>query len=328
MTKHQYKPGDSVRRPTHHHHTAFLIRLDTDNGRFSDRWLVMDESDNTLDHWTEPHFEPLTPSEPELKEGDRVKHETLGEGVIPKRRMATVKIGGVEYGKIVDPVRGVATVKFDSGWSQPIALSLLTKIEPEEEDEESLNAAFVASIGQLKLQTPPCCGCLKDLNYGASYLSATCICGRYKKMLSGNIFHCAFPEPPTVVQNNGSEPLKEQEAEAPIVITRSDMGLCEYCNYPQQMCEPLWNEQRKCCPDCTHTPSVKPQQEKSLRERLDECLPIAYEYQVDDVERVFHEHFDSNGGAIQKLFIDVAHEREGTIDAQVKLTELLFGDNQ
>lgn len=35
------------------------------------------------------------------------------------------------------------------------------------------------------------------------------------------------------------------------------MSICRGCDGPQERCQPLW-PQRKCCPDCTHTPAYAP----------------------------------------------------------------------
>lgn len=52
--------------------------------------------------------------------------------------------------------------------------------------------------------------------------------------------------------------LADPEAELPPLRDLIDTaraqrtGVCSYCTFTQAQCEPLWAEQRKCCPDCTH----------------------------------------------------------------------------
>jgi hypothetical protein len=338
-----YKEGDIVRYLVGGQTARLLV-----NCGYRGWQVLPSRIDARFELWAEPYFELVEPPEPELSEGDRVSCPGYGEGVIPEGVGALDKLGAIAY------------VDFPDGPHTPVALSLLTQIEPEEEDEESLNAAFVASIGQLKLQTPPCCGCLKDLNYGASHLSATCICGRYKKMLSGNIFHCAFPEPPTVVQNNGSEPLKEQETEDNPPRDEYDQafGNCVECDKPWP-CPSAPPERVAMFTRPEPSPDFKirwhgkelsfdgyetgipnlstpaePKQEKSLREKLDESLPDEfYDYHVDDIERTIQEHFDSKETELIDLLVDVADMMTGDQirafgpQSLVRLREILFGDS-
>lgn len=300
----EYKPGDRVIRtvPGKLWPVGTVATLKSRNPCDPEMWEV-DPDDAEQGLWRENRFEPLdSPVEPlqELQPGDRVKHETLGEGV-------------VEH---VITENGLACVHLGDDVRELIALNLLTKVEPEEEPKPPLT---VADIRQWAVNYP--CGENDAYTMGVELLHLI------------DSSNSAIEEETVTVGFVDVQPLKEPEAEE---SKRTDCFLdghevCSNCGNDHD-CDMEDAELAAEIHYCINNPSSQ-QPEKTLLEKLQERAhrdtngSTLYAESACDVER---DHYNSKKDDMTDVLVRWGlGKSDGVRLALVQRFELiLFGDTQ